>query len=169
MLCQNCSTRRRHEVEQLIAAVDDRRRVVILAMLDEGRCLQRFVQRQWLRRRLRMLAKSGVAECERLLCVSDVSKEDDPSVEGQRTIVIVVDELKPRLPRGTDLDALSTYVLAVLEGGVMLSRSYGSVEPFNLTVTQLRQHFHLLLDSTPKSTRITRRRKAKTRAKATKP
>ncbi|MEO6211726.1 MAG: hypothetical protein ABIQ10_16575 [Gemmatimonadaceae bacterium] len=83
--------------------------------------------------------------------------------------MVVVDELKPRLPRDTDLDALSTYVLAMMEGGVMLSRSYGSVAPFNLTVTQLRQHFHLLLDSTPKSTRISRRRKAKTRAKATEP
>ncbi|MBA2685122.1 MAG: TetR/AcrR family transcriptional regulator [Gemmatimonadaceae bacterium] len=80
-----------------------------------------------------------------------------------------VDELKPRLPRGTDLDALSTYVLAVMEGGVMLSRSYGSVEPFDLTVTQLRQHFHLLLDSSPKSTQLRRRKKAKTRAKATNP
>lgn len=80
-----------------------------------------------------------------------------------------VDELKPRLPRAIDLDALSTYVLAVMEGGVMLSRSYGSVEPFDLTVTQLRQHFHLLLHSTPKSTRIARRGKAKRRAKATNP
>ena len=56
-----------------------------------------------------------------------------------------VEELKPRLPRDTDLDALATYVLAIMEGGVMLSRSYGSVEPFDRTVTQLRQHFRLLL------------------------
>ena len=60
-----------------------------------------------------------------------------------------VDQLKPRLPRGTDLDALATYVLAVMEGGVMLSRSYGSVEPFDRTVKQLRQHFDLLLGTTP--------------------
>ena len=60
-----------------------------------------------------------------------------------------VEQLKPRLPRGTDLDALSTYVLAVMEGGVMLSRSYGSVEPFDRTVKQLRQHFQLLLDAPP--------------------
>ena len=32
-----------------------------------------------------------------------------------------------------------------MEGGVMLSRSYGSVEPFDRTVKQLRQHFQLLL------------------------
>jgi len=48
------------------------------------------------------------------------------------------------LPANTDLDALATYVLAVMEGGVMLSRSYGSVDPFDRTVKALREHFHLL-------------------------
>src|ERR1700742_717999 len=61
-----------------------------------------------------------------------------------------IDQIKPRLPRGTDPDALATYVLAVMEGGVMISRSYGSVEPFDRAVKQLRQHFTLLLSS-PKS------------------
>ena len=56
-----------------------------------------------------------------------------------------VDQLKPRLPRNTDLDALATYVLVTMEGGVMLSRSCRSVEPFDQAVQQLRQHFHLLL------------------------
>lgn len=54
-------------------------------------------------------------------------------------------QMEDRLPRGTDPDALATYVLAVMEGGVMLSRSYGSVEPFDRTVSQLREHFRLLL------------------------
>jgi TetR/AcrR family transcriptional repressor of nem operon len=49
-----------------------------------------------------------------------------------------------RLPKGTDPHALATFVLSVMEGGVMLSRSYGSVEPFDLAVAQLRQHFALL-------------------------
>ena len=49
-----------------------------------------------------------------------------------------------RLPERTDADALGTYVLAVMEGGVMLSRSYGSVEPFDRTVGQLREHFRML-------------------------
>ena len=56
-----------------------------------------------------------------------------------------VDQLKDRLPKGTDREALATYVLAVMEGGVMLSRSYGTVEPFDRTVKQLREHFRLLL------------------------
>ncbi len=55
-----------------------------------------------------------------------------------------VEQMKDRLPRDTDADALATYVLAVMEGGVMLSRSYGSVEPFDRAVKQLRQHFRLL-------------------------
>lgn len=56
-----------------------------------------------------------------------------------------VDQFRDRLPEGTDLEALATYVLAVMEGGVMLSRSYGAVEPFDRAVQQLRQHFQLLL------------------------
>src|ERR1700685_1052593 len=56
-----------------------------------------------------------------------------------------VDQLKPRLPRGTDPEALATYVLAVMEGGVMISRSYGSVEPFDRAVAAMHQHFKLLL------------------------
>jgi TetR/AcrR family transcriptional repressor of nem operon len=71
-----------------------------------------------------------------------------------------IEELKPRLPRNTDLDALATYVLANMEGGVMLSRSYGSVEPFDRTVKQLRQHFELLLD---RSNRIRKPGAAKTK------
>jgi hypothetical protein len=49
-----------------------------------------------------------------------------------------------RLPKVTDPQALATFVLTVMEGGVMLSRSYGSVEPFDLAVAQLREHFTLL-------------------------
>lgn len=53
-----------------------------------------------------------------------------------------------QLPAGTDRESLATYVLAVMEGGVMISRSYASVEPFDRTVDQLREHFRLLLSST---------------------
>jgi TetR/AcrR family transcriptional regulator, transcriptional repressor for nem operon len=48
------------------------------------------------------------------------------------------------LQKNTDKEALATYVLAVMEGGVMLSRSYGSVEPFDRTVKALQEHFRLL-------------------------
>jgi TetR/AcrR family transcriptional regulator, transcriptional repressor for nem operon len=58
------------------------------------------------------------------------------------------------LPASIDIEALATYVLAVMEGGVMLSRSYGSVDPFDRTVKALRQHFRLL---TAKSGKMKRR------------
>ena len=56
-----------------------------------------------------------------------------------------LEPVQDRLPTGTNIDALATYVLAVMEGGVMLARSYGAVEPFDLAVAQLREHFRLLL------------------------
>lgn len=58
------------------------------------------------------------------------------------------------LPADTDIEALATYVLALMEGGVMLSRSYGSVEPFDQTVKALRDHIHLLVKSSAANTRV---------------
>jgi hypothetical protein len=54
-------------------------------------------------------------------------------------------EMKASLPRGTDVDALATFILVTMEGGVMLSRSYRTVEPYDRAVSQLREHFRLLL------------------------
>jgi AcrR family transcriptional regulator len=56
-----------------------------------------------------------------------------------------IEAMKPVIPRDTDLDSLATYVLVVMEGGVMLSRSYRSVEHFDRAIAQLREHFRLLL------------------------
>jgi TetR/AcrR family transcriptional regulator, transcriptional repressor for nem operon len=55
-----------------------------------------------------------------------------------------LEEAKDRFVENSQLDSLATYVLAVMEGAVMLSRSYGSVEPFDLAISQLRTHFELL-------------------------
>jgi TetR/AcrR family transcriptional regulator, transcriptional repressor for nem operon len=64
-----------------------------------------------------------------------------------------------KLPEGTDTEALATFVLAVMEGGVMISRSYGSVEPFDRSVQQLHEHFQLLLKAAgqKKSTNLARK------------
>jgi AcrR family transcriptional regulator len=56
-----------------------------------------------------------------------------------------IEQMKDRLPVDTDPEALATYVLAVMEGGVMISRSSASVEPFDRSVAQLREHFRFLL------------------------
>ena len=49
-----------------------------------------------------------------------------------------------RLPPGTDREALAKFVLTVMEGGVMQSRSHKSVAPFDASVEQLRQYFRFL-------------------------
>lgn len=72
-----------------------------------------------------------------------------------------VDQLKGRMPRGTDAEALATYVLAVMEGGVMLSRSYGTVEPFDRTVAQLREHFRLLLGTSAGKKKMSVRKRSR--------
>jgi TetR/AcrR family transcriptional regulator, transcriptional repressor for nem operon len=58
-----------------------------------------------------------------------------------------LDQARDRLRLGLDLNSLATFVLAVMEGGVMLSRSSGSVEPFDKAVFQLRRHFDLAVIS----------------------
>jgi TetR/AcrR family transcriptional repressor of nem operon len=59
-----------------------------------------------------------------------------------------LEEMRDRLPPDTDLQGLATFVLVVMEGGVMLSRSSRSVAPFDHAVGQLREHFRLLLGPT---------------------
>jgi hypothetical protein len=48
-----------------------------------------------------------------------------------------------------------------MEGGVMISRSFGSVEPFDRAVKQLRQHFQLLLPPQEPAPATTKNTKAK--------
>jgi AcrR family transcriptional regulator len=55
-----------------------------------------------------------------------------------------------RLPRGTDLDALATLVLSIMEGGVLQSRSHRRIEPFDQSVAQLRKYFACLLGAGPR-------------------
>jgi TetR/AcrR family transcriptional repressor of nem operon len=50
-----------------------------------------------------------------------------------------------RLPADCDPDALATFVLTVMEGGVMQARSYRRMEPFDRSVDQLRNYFQCLL------------------------
>lgn len=49
-----------------------------------------------------------------------------------------------RLPEGTDPDQLATMVLTVMEGAMMLARTYRSIEPFDAAVSQLRDYFERL-------------------------
>jgi AcrR family transcriptional regulator len=50
-----------------------------------------------------------------------------------------------RLPEGTDPRRLATFVLVTMEGAVMLSRSYRTLDPFDDAVAELRRHVDRLL------------------------
>jgi TetR/AcrR family transcriptional repressor of nem operon len=57
-----------------------------------------------------------------------------------------LESARGRLPKAVDVRTLSRFVLTVMEGGVMQSRSYRSIEPFDQCVTVLRDYFKRLLD-----------------------
>jgi len=62
-----------------------------------------------------------------------------------------LEQAADRLPRDIDRERLSGFVLAVMEGGVMLSRSHRDVKPFDQAVAELRAYFWLM--ETAKKTR----------------
>jgi TetR/AcrR family transcriptional repressor of nem operon len=69
-----------------------------------------------------------------------------------------------RLAPNLDLDALATFVLTTMEGGVMQSRSYRSVKPFDQSVAQLRSYFAYLITK-PARVKIHRRGRSSTKKK----
>jgi AcrR family transcriptional regulator len=56
-----------------------------------------------------------------------------------------VESAAGRLPETVNRDQLALFVLVTMEGGVMLARSYHSIEPFDAAVSQLREYFERLL------------------------
>lgn len=64
-----------------------------------------------------------------------------------------IEQASGRLPVGTDSKQLADYVLATMEGAVMLARAYRDFRPFDNAVHQLRDHFdRLIADGTMWST-----------------
>jgi AcrR family transcriptional regulator len=63
-----------------------------------------------------------------------------------------LEQAADRLPADIDRARLSGFVLAVMEGGVMISRSHRDVKPFDQAVAELRAYFNKLLES-PNKTR----------------
>lgn len=50
-----------------------------------------------------------------------------------------------QLPEGLDSERLALFVLTTMEGAVMLARSYQSIEPYDVAVSQLRDYFDRLV------------------------
>jgi AcrR family transcriptional regulator len=60
-----------------------------------------------------------------------------------------LEEARERFPSDADLDGLAVFVLTVMEGGVMQSRSHRKIEPFDSAVAHLRSYFrHLQKEKT---------------------
>jgi hypothetical protein len=49
------------------------------------------------------------------------------------------------IPEDVNLKTLSKFVLTVMKGGVMQSRTHRAIEPFDASVEHLRGYFHLLI------------------------
>jgi TetR/AcrR family transcriptional regulator, transcriptional repressor for nem operon len=65
-----------------------------------------------------------------------------------RAIRACLDEAGPRLPADTDRQALAEFVLTVMEGAVMQSRTHRDVAYFDRAIAQLRAHFDALMRET---------------------
>jgi len=66
--------------------------------------------------------------------------------DGWRNAVAeILEGARGRLPDSVDVAALTCFVLATMEGAVMLARSYQSFEPFDLAIAGLRDHFERLI------------------------
>jgi TetR/AcrR family transcriptional regulator, transcriptional repressor for nem operon len=81
-------------------------------------------------------------------------KEPDPAVRAgiARNFAQWTDEVercisdaRDRFPPSVSVGDLANFVLTTMEGGVMLSRTYGSIDAFDRAVAQLRNYFDLLM------------------------
>jgi AcrR family transcriptional regulator len=61
-----------------------------------------------------------------------------------RHVKACLDAARDRLPAGTDTRALAIFVLTVMEGGVMQSRTHRTLEAFDASVAGLRDYLNLL-------------------------
>jgi AcrR family transcriptional regulator len=59
-----------------------------------------------------------------------------------------LDDAAEKLPPELDRRKLSRFVLTIMEGAVMQSRSHRSVKPFDMAVEQLHDYFNRLMSST---------------------
>lgn len=62
----------------------------------------------------------------------------------RRLIRQSLEEAGDGLPADVDRDALATFVLTTMEGGVMLARAQHDLQPFDAAVGQLRNYFETL-------------------------
>jgi len=60
-----------------------------------------------------------------------------------------LDAAADRLPADLDRAALSRFILTVMEGGIMQARAHRSIEPYDVSVSQLRDYMNRLTGQQP--------------------
>lgn len=63
----------------------------------------------------------------------------------RKAVRFALEDGRDRFPEDVDFEQLSTFVLTTMEGGVMLARAYRTLEPFDASVSQLRDYVERLL------------------------
>jgi len=63
----------------------------------------------------------------------------------RNAIKLSVEAAMDRLPEDTDAESLASFILTVMEGGMMQAKAYKHLEPFETAVAQLRDYFDRLL------------------------
>ena len=87
--------------------------------------------------RLALEVESAFRECAQKIAAN---------FDGWRAAVSqCLEEAKDRLPTGAEIDPLARFVLTVMEGGLMQSRSQRDIGPYDDSVAQLRTYSQLLL------------------------
>lgn len=62
-----------------------------------------------------------------------------------RAIERCLEQIEDRLPSDVDRNQLAVLVLNTMEGGMMLARTYRSIDPFDKSVAQLRDYFERMV------------------------
>jgi AcrR family transcriptional regulator len=62
-----------------------------------------------------------------------------------------------RLPADLDRPAMARFILTVMEGAIMQARAHRALEPFDASITQLRDYFNRLMGGTPGGARADHR------------
>ena len=63
----------------------------------------------------------------------------------RETVGGLIEKAADRMPADIDPPAVATYVLATMEGAVMLARAYRSFEPFDQAINQLEKYINRLV------------------------
>jgi TetR/AcrR family transcriptional regulator, transcriptional repressor for nem operon len=82
-----------------------------------------------------------------------------------RAIQVALDQAAGVLPAEVDRQALSRFVLTVMEGAIMQAQAHRDLGRFDAAVAQLRDYFDRLIASTPGQRKIGTKAKTKTKTK----